>query len=54
MESDEEFFARRRDEERAAAELATKRSAERVHQKLAETYQAALVRTRVLAEDGEQ
>jgi hypothetical protein len=53
MESDEEFFARRAKEERAAAELATKRSAERVHNKLAETYRAALMRARAEAQVGE-
>ena len=45
MESDEEFFARRAEEERAAAEAATKRSARRVHRKLAEGYEAAVARS---------
>ena len=50
MESDEEFFARRAKEERASAKAATKRSAERVHRKLAESYEAAVARAQSDAE----
>lgn len=53
MESEEEFFARRAEEERAAAEAATKRSAERVHRKLAESYEAAVSRASSEAENGD-